>query len=274
MASAQDVKKLRDRTGAGMMDCKRALDECAGDIEAATDYLRKQNKAKAAKMSDREAREGAIAVHVSDDHKYGVILEVNSETDFVARNENFVSALATIAEAVCASRASSVEDFLKSSRIGEEGAQEYIENLARVMGENIGLRRFDVIEASEGELCHYVHAGAKMATLLEIAGLPADTVGKDMCMQIVATDPLALSRDGISEDILERERDVNRESMKAQLEGKPEQVQSKILDGKLEKFFEEKVLLEQPFVKDETKKVADVLKGGKIVKFFRYELGK
>ena len=279
--SASLVKELREKTGAGMMDCKNALTENNGDIESSVDWLRTKGLAKAAKKSGRVASEGLIAISSSD--SFSVIVEVNSETDFVARNESFQNVANTISQLGLLS--SSIDD-LKIQKIENKdiNVEEYITEMISSIGENINLRRMIRFESSNTNIASYIHGqvseglgkiGVMVNLKSTINNEVVNELGKKIAMHIAATNPLSISIEDIPSDILERERNILIEE--ARESGKPEEIIEKMIEGRLKKFYQESVLLEQTYVIDGESKVADVLNSldspVEIIDFVRYELG-
>jgi elongation factor Ts len=268
--SANDVKNLRDMTGAGMMDCKKALVECNGDIDKAIDYLREKGISKAAKKQSRIAAEGLTNVFV--DGNNAVILELNSETDFVAKNKDFQDLVQKIGETILSNGAKTLEEALALST--DEGTiEELIVNATATIGEKLSLRRFEYVTKNDNEVFgRYLHLGGKMSVLSVIEG-GNDDVAKDISMQIVAMNPKYIDRDSVSTEEVEHEREVLK--TQALEEGKKEEFVDKIIEGRLNKFFEEICLLEQVFVKNSDLKVKDYLKNNnsKVISFIRYEVG-
>jgi elongation factor Ts len=271
--SAQDVKKLRDATGVGMMDCKKALEETDGDFEAAVDLLRKKGQKVAAKRAEKEADEGLIVTQLSDDERTGAIVEVNCETDFVARNDDFQTFADNIGSIVLEEQPDDVDALLELDYNGETVEKELGAITGRI-GEKIAIRRFDVLTSEDGQIVSYVHPGSKLGVLVEISGDgDVDEAGRDVAMQIAALDPIGVSRDDVPEDVVEREREIAKDA--AINEGKPEHVIDNIVNGKVERFFEDNVLLEQAFVKDSSKSVQERIDEAEIdvKRFTRYALG-
>ena len=279
--SASLVKELRDKTGAGMMDCKNALNENNGDIESSIDWLRTKGLAKAAKKSGRVASEGLIAVSSSDD--FSAIIEVNSETDFVARNDTFQNVASTISSLGLMS--SSIDD-LKEQNIDEKdmNVESYITEMISSIGENINLRRMTRFDSSNSNVSTYIHGQVNegLGKIGVMVNLKSDAekealseLGKKIAMHIAATNPLSVSIEDIPSDVLERERNILIEE--ARESGKPEDIIEKMIDGRLKKFYQESVLLEQTYVIDGESKVSSVLQSlgspVKIIEFVRYELG-
>ncbi len=272
--SAQDVKKLRDATGVGMMDCKNALQEADGDFDEAVDILRKKGQKVAAKRAEKEADEGLVVTAISDDGSVGAIVEVNCETDFVARNDDFRSFAETVAATVLAERPEDL-DALESLPYNEEASIE--EELAAItgrIGEKIAIRRFNILESDDGKIISYVHPGSKLGVLVEVTGDgDVEDAGRDVAMQVAALDPISVHREEVPEEVQEKEKEIAREA--AISEGKPEHVLDQIVNGKLERFFEDNVLLEQAFVKDSSQSVQEMLDdaGISVERFTRYALG-
>jgi elongation factor Ts len=279
--SASLVKELREKTGAGMMDCKNALTENNGDIESSVDWLRTKGLAKAAKKSGRVASEGLIAISSSE--SFSVIVEVNSETDFVARNESFQDVANTISQLGLLS--SNIDD-LKIQKIENKdvNVEEYITEMISSIGENINLRRMVRFESSNTNIASYIHGQVseglgKIGVMVNLKSTvnneAVNELGKKIAMHIAATNPLSISIDDIPSDTLERERNILIEE--ARESGKPEEIIEKMIEGRLKKFYQESVLLEQTYVIDGESKVADVLNSldspVEIIDFVRYELG-
>jgi elongation factor Ts len=263
------VKELRERTGAGMMECKKALVETNGDIEAAVEYLRKAGAAKADKKASRVAAEGRIAVRSDEQNGRYVVLEVNSETDFVAKDDNFAAFVDKVAEVILAQQPKDVESLLKCQVDGRTVEDLRLELVTKV-GENISVRRFDVIE-SRGTVGTYVH-GIRIGVLVEIEG-GTPTLARDLAMQVASLAPRYVSGDDVPQDILDKEREI----IVAQTaeEKKPPEIVAKMVEGRLRKFVDEITLTGQPFVKDDKKRVRDVLAQhkAKVKAFRRYEVG-
>jgi elongation factor Ts len=271
--SASMVKELRERTGAGMMDCKKALQETNGDMEKAIDLLREKGIAKAAKKSDRVAAEGLTAVAVQGN--VGCIVEVNSETDFVAKNENFQTFVKDITEHLLSQRPANIEEAMGQAFKGEGATlQEVLNEKIATIGENMNLRRFEILEKAEGNVFgHYLHMGGRIGVLIELANTQNEELAKDLAMHIAAARPTYVTRDQVDASELEREREVL--TAQALNEGKPENIVQKMVEGRLNKYYEEVCLVEQVFVKDSDKKVKDLLKAenAEVVRFVRYEVG-
>ena len=263
------VKELRERTGLGMMDCKKALSDADGDMEKAIEDLRKASGLKAAKKASRVAAEGVVMTKVAEDGNYGVIIEVNSETDFVARDDNFLSfAEQALASSFEASQAS-VEELL------EKGLEESRQALVQKIGENVNLRRLKRLNfenANEGIVESYVHNNSKIGVLISLKG-GDEALAKDVAMHIAAVNPMVVRPEDVPEEILTKESEIY--SAQARESGKPEEIVEKMISGRLRKFVAEVSLLEQQFVKDPEIKICDLLKevGADVVQFVRYEVG-
>jgi len=268
--TAAQINELRKSTGAGMLDCKKALEQTEGDFEKAVDYLRTKGLAAAAKKADRAATEGAVAAIVSDDGKNGVLLEVNSETDFVAKNELFQNFVKNIGKHILANAPATVEALLAQQCAACEGTktvQEYLSESIAVIGENIQIRRFSTFTV-EGNGCigSYIHGGGKIGVMvqLETPAFTADnqealqTLAKDIAMHSAAAAPRYVTREQVPADVLEREKDIYR--AKARETGKPENIIEKIIVGQLNKFYSDVCLNEQVYVKDTDKTIPQVLK--------------
>jgi len=272
--SAKDVKQLRDQTGAGMMDCKRALQDADGDLDVAIDLLRKKGQKVAAKRAEREALQGLIVTRIHDSGQVGIILEVNCETDFVARNEEFVSFTNSVADLILRHRPSSLEDVLSLPFEQDRTIQETVTDLTGKIGEKLEIRRFHTLSSQSGRVIDYIHPGSRLGVLVSLTG-QGDllSTGRDIAMQVAALNPVAAHRDEVPVEIQNKELEIGREA--ARLEGKPDHILDKIANGKLERFFKDNVLVEQPFVKDASKRVREVLKaaGAEVEGFVRCALG-
>ncbi len=270
--SAQDVKKLRDATGVGMMDCKKALEEANGDFDEAVDLLRKKGQKVADKRADREAEEGLVVTTLSDDGTTGAIAEVNCETDFVARNDDFQTFAARIVELVLEERPADLDELKALDYSGERTVQEELVRMTGRIGEKLAIRRFDVVETEDGEIVSYIHPGSKLGVLVNVTG-EDDQAQLDVAMQIAALNPVAVSRDEVPQERQEKEKEIAREA--AINDGKPEHIIDNIVEGKLNRYFQDNVLLEQDFVKDASVSVQEMLDeaGVSIHGFVRYALG-
>lgn len=270
--SAKLVKELREKTGAGMMDCKKALVETNGNIEEAIDYLRKKGAATASKKADRIAAEGSTYIKV--DGSTAVILEVNCETDFVTKNENFQELLVELGDLLIKEKPANLEEALALKINDEDTVQDHINNLIAKIGEKISLRRFEILEKTDQEAFGaYTHMGGRIGALTLVEGTTDEELAKDIAMHVAAINPKYVSRDDVAEDEVNREREILKQQ--ALSEGKPEHIVEKMVEGRLGKFFEEICLLEQSFVKDPDMKVKKLVadKGASIKTFVRYEVG-
>ncbi|MEJ2453976.1 MAG: translation elongation factor Ts [Candidatus Thiodiazotropha sp.] len=267
------VKELRERTGAGMMECKKALVETDGDIEAAIENMRKSGQAKAAKKAGRIAAEGVIVLSFSDDNSKAAMVEVNCETDFVGKDDNFTSFASAVAERVLAGDADDVAGLMELPlHEGEETTvNQAREALVSKLGENMNVRRFSRFEAGSGKLVSYRH-GVRIGVVLELEG-GDEELGKDLAMHIAATNPVCLSEDQMPQDLLDKEREIV--TAQAKESGKPEEIIEKMVDGRMRKYLAENTLLGQAFVKDPDTTVAKLLKSrdAKLVQFQRFEVG-
>lgn len=272
--SAAEINKLRQQTGAGMMDCRKALTETAGDFEAAIDWLRKQGQKVAAKRSDREAKEGVVIAQTTADNKTGFIVCVSCETDFVSKNADFVAFTQSIADAAVSNNVKSVEELNEVAINGSKVADLVNDKLAAI-GEKIGIVAFERVEAPY--VTAYIHGANRIGVLVGLNKEAADA-GKDVAMQIAAMNPVALDADSVASEVVERERAIVMDTMKndPKMAGKPEEMVAKIAEGKLNAFFKENTLLAQPFVKDAGKSVADYLKSAgdvTVTEFKRVAIG-
>ncbi|HHU00387.1 MAG: translation elongation factor Ts [Bacteroidota bacterium] len=244
--TAADVSKLRKMTGAGMMDCKKALTEANGDFDAAIDIIRKKGQAIANKRSDRDASEGVVLSRVTADGKKGAILVLNCETDFVAKNESFIALAQSILDLALSSNAANVEDVMGLTLDGI-AVKDVITHQIGVIGEKLDLPYYDVIKAES--VVAYIHPGNKLATLVGFnKGGVEVQVGRDVAMQVAAMNPVSVNRDSVPQSVIDKELEIAKEQTR--LEGKPEEMVEKIALGRLSKFFKESTLLEQIFVKD------------------------
>jgi elongation factor Ts len=271
--SAQDINKLRQMTGAGMMDCRKALTETNGDFEAAIDWLRKQGQKVAAKRSDREAKEGVVIAQTTADNKTGIVICVSCETDFVSKNADFVAFTQSIADAAIAHNVKSAEELNEVSINGVKVSELINDKLASI-GEKIGINKFERVEAPF--VSAYIHGAYRMGVLVGLSKEAKDA-GKDVAMQIAAMNPVAVDAASVPETTIAREKDIIMELMKQdpKMAGKPDEMLSKIAEGKMGAFFKEQTLLAQAFVKDAGKSVGDYLKeaGVTVTEFKRVALG-
>ena len=272
MVTASQVKDLREKTGAGMMDCKKVLTETDGDMEKAIELLRERGIAKAAKKSGRVAAEGIVEAYIAEDGKVGAIVEVNAETDFVAKNEEFKTFVMDVAKQVVKNNPATVEDLLAEPSIAVEGktVNEVLIDKIATIGENMTIRRFARFETTDGLIEKYIHGDGKIAVLVNMKNGNKE-LAKDICMQIAAAKPEFVNREQVPAERLEKEKEI----LKAQTmnEGKPEAIAEKIVMGRINKFYEEICLVDQEFVKDSSMKVSQVLKDAKVVEFARFEKG-
>lgn len=269
--TAADINKLRQQTGAGMMDCRKALVESNGDFEAAIDYLRKKGQKVAALRGDREAKEGVVIAKTTADNKTGFIINVSCETDFVSKNVEYIAFAQSIMDAVIANNVNSVEE-LNAVKIGNETIADKLNEQVAKIGEKISVSRFERVEAPY--VAAYIHGSYRMGVLVGF-NKSNEEAGKDVAMQIAAMNPIAIDQSSVPAETIERERAIAIEQIKA--EGKPAEMAEKIAVGKVNKFFKESTLLAQAFVKDGNKSVEDYLKGLdadlKVIAFKRVALG-
>ncbi|MDE1460399.1 translation elongation factor Ts [Spartinivicinus poritis] len=258
------VKELRERTGLGMMECKKALVQAEGDIEKAIEELRKSGQAKAAKKAGRTAAEGVVAVKVADDASYGLLLEVNSETDFVARDDNFLNFVNTVLDKAFADKQTDVaklmEGELETARLA----------LVQKIGENIGVRRLELVEAPV--VGSYVHGNKRIGVLVALDGGDVE-LAKDVAMHVAAVNPQVVNKEDMPEDVVAKEKEIF--IAQAKDSGKPDDIIEKMISGRINKFLAENSLVEQPFVKDPDVKIGALAKkaGAKVLGFKRYEVG-
>ncbi|MGP4072219.1 translation elongation factor Ts [Piscibacillus sp. B03] len=271
--TAKMVKELREKTGAGMMDCKKALTETDGDLDKAVEYLREKGMAKAAKKADRVAAEGST--HIISEGNTAVIIEVNSETDFVAKNDQFKTLLNDLAQHILKFKPATVEEAMEQNlNGGEETVEHYIKSAIAKIGEKISLRRFEVVEKDDNAAFgEYLHMGGRIGVLALLEGTTDASVAKDVAMHVAAVNPRYVSSDEVPEEEVNKEREVLKQQ--ALNEGKPENIVEKMVEGRLRKFFEEICLLEQEFVKDPDQKVKQFVEsnGATVKSFVRYEVG-
>ena len=275
MITASQVKELREKTGAGMMDCKKALTECDGDMAKAVDWLREKGISKAAKKEGRIAAEGLTRVATKGNT--GILFEVNSETDFVAKNEQFLHLLDVIQNAILDTKAADVDAVLTTST-PEGTIADLITNATATIGEKITFRRVSVVEKADDEFFgSYMHMGGKISALAVLKGETNETVAKNIAMQVASMAPTYVSQSDIPGDVVEHERELQLQMMKAdpKMAGKPEKVLQGILKGKVDKHFKDQCLLDQEFFLDPKMKVANFLKDNKVelVSFVRFQTG-
>lgn len=271
--TAQMVKELREKTGVGMMDCKKALQESEGDMENAIDFLREKGIAKAAKKADRIAAEGSTHIEVSGNK--AALIEVNCETDFVMKNEQFQDLLKTLGEHIVTAEPQTVDEALTQTVEGKDmTVEEFIKSIVAKIGEKISLRRFTLLTKTDNDAFGaYLHMGGNIGVLTFLEGTTENDAAKDIAMHAAAVSPRYVSRDDVPEEEVNREREVLK--TQALNEGKPEKIVEKMVEGRLGKFFEEICLLEQDFVKDPDQKVKEYVasKGATVGTFIRYEVG-
>lgn len=281
--SAQLVKELREMTGSKMMDCKKALVETDGNIEKAVEFLREKGLADASKKSGRVAAEGIVKTYISDDKKSGAVLEFNCETDFVALNEEFIGFADKLAKIVVETSVTTVEEILNQKVDGESIVSESLKALIAKLGENMSVRRFTKFSIENGIVKSYIHGGGRIGVLVEVAcdkdSEVLDEVAKEVCMQIAAANPLFLSKDDVDTESMEKEKEIYR--VQALNEGKPENIVEKMVIGRINKYFKEVCLLEQPWVKDADKSITKFVEEKSkevgspitVTRFVRYERG-
>ena len=265
MFTAKDVMALRERTGAGMMDCKKALTACDGDAEKAVDFLREKGLAAAAKKAGRIAAEGLVGDYVSADRKVGVIVEVNCETDFVAKTDDFKAFVAAIAKQVAEKNPATVEELLEQPYVDDpsETINTLLNAAVAKIGEKISIRRF---ARAEGIVDTYVHLGGKIGVLVDVEG--------DVSMQIAAAKPSCISREDVDQADLEKEKEILRAQALNEPKPKPEAIIEKMVNGRIEKYYKEVCLIEQPFVKEPDISVKQMIGGKfKVLSFTRFEMG-
>ncbi len=271
--SAKDVKELREQTGAGMMDCKKALQEADGDFDEAIEILRKQGQKLSEKRADREANQGLIVTRVSDDGSEAAALEINCETDFVARNEDFQNRAKQFLDLVFENKIESVDQLLEEELDGLSVA-DHLKDMVSKIGEKIKIGRI-VFANSGGHYISYIHPGNQLGVLVEFDGeISDDEIGKDVAMQVAAMNPIAVTKDGVDSSIVEQELEIAKEQLLN--EGKSEEIAEKAAQGKLRRFYEERVLLKQKFVKDNSLSVEEYLKENDtplVKSFHRLQLG-
>jgi elongation factor Ts len=264
----ETIKTLREKTGAGMVDCKKALEETNGDIDQAVEALRKKGIAKAAKRTDRETSEGVIKLLTNEEGAEGYILEVNAETDFVVRNEKFQDFANKVIDIAKVSQPQNLEELLS---LGMENGtvKETLDSLSGIIGEKMTIKRFDILK-SDGTVSAYSHLGGKIGVLVAIDKKEAKDLAYDLAMQIAAANPRYIDKSEVPAEEIAKEKEIYREQL-AQ-ETKPAEIIEKIIIGKLNKFYEDVCLVDQDFIKDDSKKVRDILGDVKVEKFIRYSL--
>lgn len=278
--SAAQVNELRKKTGAGMMDCKKALEESNGDFEKAIEFLRKKGAAIAAKRAEKTANEGVIATRVSDDNKYGVIVEINCETDFVAKSEDFVNLVNQVVTMAFDSKVMSIDELLEKN----PDVNNLVNDVMGKVGEKTEIRRLAAYKVDNGFVVDYIHMGSKLGVLLKFENVSSAnsdlaSLAKDISMQIAAMNPICVYREQVPSDLIEKEMEIYKEL--ARKEGKPENILEKIAQGRINKFYQENCLAEQTFVKDNSKSIIDLISEYnkknnaeiKISEFKRFHLG-
>ncbi|PRR84191.1 translation elongation factor Ts [Clostridium vincentii] len=257
MITAKSVKELREKTGAGMMNCKKALTETNGDIEKAVELLREKGLADAAKKAGRVAAEGLVKTYITEDNKTAGIVEVNCETDFVSANEQFIAFTDKVAKMSSETSATTVEELLSEKYEGEKTVQEALTELIATLGENMTVRRFKKFSIEKGAIKTYIHGGGRIGVVVEVACETESEilleVAKELCMQVAAVNPLFLDKSGVDQDAVEKEKEVYR--AQALNEGKPEKIVDKMVIGRIQKYYKEVCLLEQLWVKDGDKTI-------------------
>ncbi|PRR80260.1 Elongation factor Ts [Clostridium liquoris] len=285
MITAQMVKDLRERTGAGMMDCKKALSETNGDVEKAIELLREKGLAAAAKKAGRIASEGLVKTYISEDKKSGSIVEVNCETDFVAANDDFKTLVANVAKMAATTTETTTEGFIEEKYITDENIsiKDAVTALIAKLGENMSVRRFSNFTVENGVVESYIHGGGRIGVLVKIEcekeSEVLSEVAKDIAMQVAATNPLCLNRDEIDTDALNKEKEIYR--VQALNEGKPEKIVDKIVEGRIQKYYKENCLIEQVWVKNSDLTITKYLQEKskevgaeiKVTGYVRYERG-
>lgn len=269
--TAAMVKDLRERTGAGMMECKKALVETNGDIEAAIEHMRKSGLAKADKKAGRTAAEGTIVIKTSDDGKRAVMVEVNCETDFVTKGDDFLNFANAVADVIMENNPTDLDVLLTTPMAGGETVADTLKNLIAKIGENMNVRRFRIIDSEGGTLANYMH-GSRIGVVVDMQGGSTE-LARDIAMHIAASRPQAISEEHISADVIEKEKEIF--AAQAQESGKPAEIIEKMITGRIKKFLKEITLLGQPFVKDPDQTVEKLLKeaGASVVRFERLEVG-
>lgn len=266
--SLDQIKALREKCGAGMVDCKKALEEAEGDIEKAVEILRKKGIAKAAKRGEREAHEGIIKIGVNEELAEGYMVELNSETDFVARNEKFQNFADEILNIIKSEKPKNLEELEASKMSDGLNLKDSLANLSGTIGEKLVIKRFDIL--SGGTVAAYSHAGGRIGVLVSIDKADQKDLAMDMAMQVAAANPKCINPEEVDAEEIDKEKEISREELKN--EGKPDEIIEKILGGKINKYFEDICLTQQEYIKDDKKKVKDVLGDAKVEKFIRYSL--
>ncbi len=268
--TAATVKELRERTGAGMMDCKKALQETDGDIEKAIEDMRKSGMAKAAKKAGRGAAEGLLVIKQNDESGQLVITEINAETDFVTKDDSFKEFCKQVASCILANQPADI-DSLMGCNIGEQTVEEARQQLVAKIGENTSVRRFSLIDSAQGILASYLH-GVRIGVIVELEG-GDEALAKDIAMHIAASNPVCIAEEDVPKDLLEKEKEIL--IAQAEESGKPPEIIEKMIGGRINKFLKEITLVGQPFVKDPDQTIAKLLEsaGASVKSFIRYEVG-
>ncbi|MBZ4663520.1 MAG: elongation factor Ts [Caloramator sp.] len=282
--TAKMVSELRERTGAGMMDCKKALVQAEGDMEKAIEILREKGLAAAAKKAGRVAAEGVVETYITEDGKTGAVVEVNCETDFVGKNEDFVNLAKNLAKQAAYSKANTVEEILEEKYIADENmtVKEAITALIAKLGENMTFRRFERFNVENGVIMDYIHGGGRIAVMVQVEGATnevAKEVAKELALQIAAANPLYIVKEEVPQEVIEKEREIYRQQ--ALNEGKPEKVVEKMVEGRLQKYFKEVCLIEQLWIRDQDKTIRKFVEEKSkeanaeltVKKFVRFEKG-
>lgn len=272
--SAKDVKRLRDMTGVGMMDCKAALQEADGDFDKAVDLLRKKGQKVAAKRADREANEGLIVTTLSGDKRTGAMAEINCETDFVARNDEFAAFARKVVDLILENQPDDLDKLNATEFEAGKSVEQAVVELTGKIGEKIDVRRFAILTSEGGQVVSYIHPGSRLGVLVDVRGNgQVEEAGLDVAMQVAALNPVATRTDEVPQELQDKEREIAREAAKA--EGKPDHIIDRIAEGKLERYFKDHVLVEQPFVKDSSMTVKEMLKQSEVdvERYIRYALG-
>jgi elongation factor Ts len=276
------IKELRNKTGAGINDCKKALQEVEGDLEKAVEYLRKKGAAMAVKRADKATNEGAVKLKISDDKKSGAIIEVNCETDFVSKGEEFQNLADAIANAAFELKGDNVDNIHAAKAADGLSIKEKIDEFMGKVGEKIELRRADFVNVPDGFVAGYVHFGSKLGSLIGFKGAysdDAEKLGKNIAMQVVAMNPLAIRREDIDQSVIDKEKDIY--MTLAKNENKPDNIAQTIVNNKVERFFQDNCLLEQEYINESSKSVKNLIEdfnkstgaGIDVVKMIRYQLG-
>ncbi|MFA6393354.1 MAG: translation elongation factor Ts [Patescibacteria group bacterium] len=263
------IKSLRERTGAGMVDCKKALEESGGDMDKAVEILRKKGIAKAAKREERAANEGLILAKIDESGKKAFIIEVNSETDFVSRNGKFISFVENVLKTAQKDQPQNINDLLALKMADGNTVKDNLNSLSGVIAEKLGIKRFDIISTS-GTSAAYSHAGGRVAAIAALSAPDQAELAYEIAMQVAAAGPKYITREEVPAEDIEKEKEIYREQLKK--EGKPEAMIEKIIQGKLNKYFEEICLVDQEYIKDDGKRVKDILGDVKVEGFVRYSL--